>query len=46
MKKLTILFSLLFIVACSNVPITGRNQLMLVDESKIIISSEISIANL
>lgn len=39
MKKLILLFSLIFIISCSNVPITERNQLMLVDESDIIISS-------
>jgi len=40
MKKLILLFSLIFIISCSNVPVTGRNQLMLVEESDIIISSE------
>jgi predicted Zn-dependent protease len=40
MKKLILLFSLIFIISCSNVPITERNQLMLVDESEIIVSSE------
>lgn len=40
MKKLILLFSLLFIISCSNVPVTERNQLMLVDESEIIVSSE------
>lgn len=40
MKKLILLFSLIFLISCSNVPVTGRNQLMLVEESDIIISSE------
>jgi len=40
MKKLMLLFSLIFIMSCSNVPVTERNQLMLVDESDIIVSSQ------
>jgi predicted Zn-dependent protease len=40
MKKLILLFSLIFIISCSNVPVTGRNQLMLIEESDIIVSSE------
>ncbi|MCS5420213.1 MULTISPECIES: M48 family metallopeptidase [Psychrilyobacter] len=40
MKKLVLLFSLIFIISCSNVPVTERNQLMLVNESDIIVSSE------
>lgn len=40
MKKLMLLFSLVFIISCSNVPVTERNQLMLVNESDIIVSSE------
>ena len=40
MKKLILLFSLIFIISCSNVPVTERGQLMLVSESEIIVSSE------
>ncbi|MEI6856465.1 M48 family metallopeptidase [Psychrilyobacter sp.] len=40
MKKIILLFSLIFMISCSNVPVTERNQLMLVDEGDIIISSE------
>jgi predicted Zn-dependent protease len=40
MKKLFFLFSLIFIISCSNVAVTGRNQLMLVEESQLIVSSE------
>lgn len=40
MKKLILLFSLIFIISCSNVPVTERGQLMLVSESEMIVSSE------
>jgi len=40
MKKLMLLFSLMFIISCSNVPVTERNQLMLVEENEIIVSSK------
>ncbi len=40
MKKLILLFSLIFIISCSNVPVTERGQLMLVSESEIIVFSE------
>ena len=40
MKKLVLLFSLIFLISCSNVPLTQRNQLMLINESDIIVSSK------